>query len=373
MATAGFFAACGGTDPDLLPTSTSSGTGGGGTGGMTGGSTTSTGGEGGTPTTTTVPEPEGPPKLRVLNGINDYDAIRVCFVPYPSGPEVDPWPSSPSGLAFGKVLAIEPPSSIGPPGADVQPFVIAGDLSVIAGKSCSEALALATPSGGAGGSGGSGAGGSGGGGAGGSGGGAPDAPPIVVSAMPVIPAQVFEAEKSLLLAFFGCIGGPDHVDGTEGLGCGFSFTPATPTANLTLVAMSRITEPDRIALQFVHASAAMQPSDVRVTPGFDNVVDVPVAKALALGGLGPKPPFTGLSRADYGSLPKVNIKTFAPNDTTATSTLLLQDTFTTSGIDPADFKDGSSYTFVAVGGYPGVVLSSFWHPFKWVMLPSDPP
>ncbi len=355
-------------DRDLAPTSSSTGTGG---SGATGGNTTSGDqGGGGVTTTTTTPEPAGPTKLTILDGINDYDAIRVCFVPYPSGAEVNPWPASAAGLAFGKAVQVDPPSSIAPGGSDVQPHVIAGDLSAIAGMSCAEVLALAASGGGSGG-GGAGAGGSGG--AGGAGGGPPEPPPpIVVSAMPVIPASVFEAEKSLLLTFFGCIGGPDHVDGTEGLGCGFTFTPATPTASLTLVAMSRTLDPEKVSLQFLHASAAMQPSDIRITPGFDNVVDVPVAKALALGGLGPKPPFAGLARTDYGSLTKVAVKTFAPNDVNATSTVFLQDAFTNGGIDQAAFQNGTGFTVVAIGGYPGVSIPSFWHPFTYVMVRSDP-
>ncbi len=348
---------------DLTPTSSSTGTGGAETGGN--GGSTSSGDTGGATTTTTTPEPAGPTKLTVLNAINDYDAIRVCFVPYPSGAQVDPWPASATGLAFGKTLQVDPPTSLTPGGTDVQVHVLAGDLSVIAGMSCDEALALAASSG----TGNGGAGGTGGGGAGGA---PPTPPPIVATPMPVIPASVFEAEKSLLLVFFGCMGGPDHADGTEGLGCGFTFTPTTPTANLTLVAMSRIQDPGRVALQFVHASAAMQTSDIRITPGFDNAPDVPIVKALGLGGLGPKPPFTDLTRTEYGLLTKVAIRTFAPNDVYPTSAVFLQDAFTNGSIDPSAFENGSSFTIVAIGGYPGVMTPSFWHPFRYVMLPSDP-
>lgn len=362
-------ASCG-KDRDLAPTTTSTGTGGSGAGGA-GGSTSSGDTGGGATTTTTIPEPAGPTKLTIVNGINDYDAIRVCFVPYPGAAQVDPWPASPAGLAFGKAIQVDPPSSLAPGGTDVQPHVLAGDLSAIAGMSCDEALALAASGSGSGGTGGAtGSGGSGG--AGGTGGSQPPPPPIVVSPMPVVPATVFQEEKSLLLAFFGCMGGPGHADGTEGLGCGFAYTPEAPTASLTLVAMSRIQDPSKVSLQFLHASTAMPTSDIRIAPGFDNVVDVPVVKSIALGGLAPKPPFAGLARADYGSLPKVAIKTFAPNSAQPTSTVLLQDAFTNGGIDTSTFENGSNFTIVAVGGYPGVAIPSFWHHFTYVMLPSDP-
>ncbi len=332
---------------------TNSGTGAGGSGGDTTGTTTGTGGA----------EPSGPTKLTILNGVNDYPAIRVCFMPYPSGPSVNPWPASPGGLAFPASLVVDPPTSIAPSG-DVRPFVLAGDLTAIAGKSCDEALAIA------GGTGGGGAGGVGG--AGGAGGATGTPPPIVASPMPVIPASVFTSGKSLLLVFFGCLGGPGHDDPQVGLGCGFTFTPATPTANLTLVAMSRKTEPKAIALEVVHASAAMQPSDVRITPGFDMATDLPFAHAIALGGLAPKPPFFGMARADFGVLQKAAIKTFAPNDIYPTSALFLGDVFANGGIKDPAFADGSGFTFVAVGGYPSVPSSSFWHPFTFTMVKSDP-
>jgi hypothetical protein len=206
----------------------------------------------------------------------------------------------------------------------------------------------------------------------GAGGSPPIPPPIVAGAMPILPASVFTSDKSLLLTFFGCVGGSGPLDGTQGLGCGFSYTPETPTASLTLVAMSRKKLSDRVALQFVHASAAMQPSDIRVTPGYDGQTDVPVVKALGLGGLGPKPPFVALTRNDYGSLTKVALKTFAPNDIYATSALFIQDAFVNGGIPDTKFEDGSSFTLVAIGGYPGVVSQSFWRPFTYTMVASDP-
>ena len=370
-------AACSSNDFDLTPTASGSGAGGSGASSGSSTGTTSTGNQGGAGGDTTSTstgglggsEPDGPTKLTIVNGVNDHDAIRVCFTAYPDGADVSPWPADVAGLAFAKAIVVDPPESIAPGGADIRPFVIGGDLAAIEGKSCNEILALA-----ASGSGGSGGAGGGSGGAGGSGGttATPPPPPIVAGPMPVIPASVLTSEKSLLLTFFGCLGGPGKTDSTQGLGCGFTYTPETPTASLTLVAMSRKTLPNAVAVQVVHASAAMQPSDVRVTPGYDGATDVPVAKALALGGLGPKPPFAGLARVDYGALTKVAIKTFAPNDIYATSALFIQDAFVNGGIKDTAFEDGSSFTFVAIGGYPGVPAQSFWRAFTYVMVASDP-
>lgn len=359
-------AACSEDHSLLAPTGGGSGTSGTGASTGSGGdtSTAGNGGAGGATVTTTSDmggaEPAGPTKLTIVNGINDYPAIRVCFQPYPSGPSVNPWPASSSGLLFHESIVVDPPASLAPSG-DVQPFVIGGDLSAIAGKSCDEALALANSGGGGGGAGGM-----------GGGGGGPGAPPIVVTPMPVLPVSVFSAEKSLLLIFFGCMGGPGHDDATAQLGCGFTYTPATPTASLTLVAMSRKTEPKAIALQFVHASAALQPSDIRFTPGFDNALDIPAVYNISLGGLAPKPPFFHMARADFGVLSKAAIKTFAPNDTYPTSAQFVQDAFVNGDVKDPDFADGSGFTFIAVGGYPGVATQSFWHPFTFTMVKSDP-
>lgn len=304
-------------------------------------------------------EPDGPTKLTIINAVNDYDAIRVCFQPYPSGPAVLPWPASAAGLAFPKASVVDP-AAISPSGGDVQPYVLAGDLAAIAGKSCDEALALAAMGGGGATSG------------SGSGGGTGSDPPIVAAAMPILPGAVFSSKKSLLLAFYGCLGGPGHDDGTAQLGCGFMYTPATPTASLTLVAMSRKTLPTSIAFQFLDASVAMQPSDIRITPGFDNSLDVTAVHAIALGGLAPKPPFFDLPRTALGPLSKVALKTFAPNDSFATSALFMQDAFVNGGIKDTELDDGKGYTFVALGGYPGVNTPSFWKAFTYTLIKSDP-
>ncbi|MFO0589403.1 MAG: hypothetical protein U0441_17830 [Polyangiaceae bacterium] len=359
-----FVAACSQDHSLLAPSTTSSGGSGAGTGGDTTGTTTGTGGAGGDTSTTSSgtggAEPAGPTKLTIVNGVGDYDAIRVCFQPYPSGPSVTPWPAQASGVAFSKAVVVDP-MTIAPIG-DVQPYVLAGDLNSIAGKSCDDAIALAASGSGSGGAAGS----------GGAGGATGAPPPIVASPMPVIPASVFTAEKSLLLVFYGCLGGPGHDDPSAQIGCGFAYTPQTPTASLTLVAMSRKTTPKAIALEVVHASAAMQPSDIRFGPGFDMAQDVPFVSNLALGGLAPKPPFFGMARADFGSLTTASIKVYQPNTVSPLSAHLLPDVFGKSGVKDADFADGSAYTFVAVGGYPGVPSQAFWKGFTFTLVKSDP-
>jgi hypothetical protein len=331
----------------LAPTSSSSGTGATAGNGASAGAAGNQGGQGGSTSTAgdAGAEPDGPTKLTIVNGIADYDAVRVCFIPYPAGGKGTAWPSATSNLGFARAKVVDPPTSLGPAGSDIQPFVIGGDLEAVAGKACDAVIALAQGGGG----------------------------PVVVGAMPVIPASVFDSEKSLLLAFYGCLGGPGHDDSSATLGCGSSYTPETPTAGLTLVAMSRKTDPSSIALQFVHASVAMQPSDIRIAPGYEAAVEVPAANAIALGGLAPKPPFVGLPRVGFGMLTKAALRSFEPGQPSPMSSILMQQAFNLGGIKDTAFVDGSSFTFVAVGGYPGVVTQSFWQPFTYTMVVSDPP
>src|SRR5262245_43478797 len=80
-------------DPDITSAaSAASGTGGGGGGG--GGEGGAAGGGGGAGGAAPVVEPPGPTRLTLVNGIVDYDAVRICFLPYPdSGQPAMPWPS----------------------------------------------------------------------------------------------------------------------------------------------------------------------------------------------------------------------------------------------------------------------------------------
>lgn len=55
------------------------------------------------------------------------------------------------------------------------------------------------------------------------------------------------------------------------------------------------------------------------------------------------------------------------------SSIPFQEAFANGGVQDTTFQNGSGFTFVAIEGYPGAQTQSFWHPFTWTMLPSDPP
>jgi hypothetical protein len=303
-------------------------------------------------------EPPGPTRVTVVNGVNDYDAIRVCFLPYPAGdPAAKPWPSAASGLPFAHASVLDLAVDI-PAGVDVRPTILAGDLSKIAGKTCDQAIAMALADSG-----------SGGGDAG-----VGTATPIVAAALAVLPAPVFTSEKSLLLAPIGCIGGPGHDGNSAALACGFSYTPSTPTIDLLALGLSRITEPSHVALQVVNASVALQASDITFTPAIQQATSVTLATALPTGGVEPKPPFTKLTVNELGPPDKVALKTFLPNQgmTSPTSETLMSEAFQNGTVASTQLANGGGYVLVAVGSYPNIPAGPFWHKLTYALIKANP-
>lgn len=323
----------------------------GGSGAAGGGSVTSTsastGGTGGTGGGGVDAGPQGPTELTIVNGVNDYEAIRICFLPHPGGdPTATPWPPSALGMSFASSMVVDPISSAVPMGTDVRPWIIAGDLAQAAGKTCAQILAMA-------------------GGDAGS--------PLIATPLAVLPAAVFDSHKSVLLVPAGCLGGPGHSAGGATLGCGNSYSIVNPTPSLAVVGMSRLTDPNKVSFQYVDASVAMPESDVWMTPGYDGSVDSLLGNAITFGSIEPSPPFKQFSLNDLGPVSKVAVKTFQPNTTFSTSTVLMSEIFAAGGaIGESDFVNGAGIVMVAVGAYPGVAAGPFWHKLTYVLVKADP-
>lgn len=311
-------------------------------------SSSSSSGTGGMPATTTgtggAVEPLGPTALTIVNGINDYDAVRFCFLPGDT-----PWPAAAGGLPFATGQAVDLSSAI-PHGADVTPWVIAGDLSATAGKTCSDIISLAQPDGGA-----------------------PDGgTPVVAAPLGVIPQSVLSSMKSLLLVPTGCMGGAGHDSPGASQGCGSGYSSQTPTTGVVLLAMSRILDAEHVSLQVVSASATLPAVDVRVLPGLTNAMDTPVAPSLSPGAIGPEPPFAQLAVVDYGNLANVQLETYPPGYSTPTSTVALAGVLGASAVGTAGFVNGASVVLVAVGGAPGASAGAFWHALTYAAVKADP-
>ena len=289
--------------------------------------------------------PPEPTTLTVVTGVNDYPSIRLCFRSYPAGGAALPWPAIAAGLAFARSSVIDLASDIVPSASDVRPMVVAGDLAATQGLDCDQILALA----------GSDAGSS-----------------LVVAELPVLPAAVFSSHKSILLAATGCLGGPGHASPQGELACGTGYTENTPNPGLVVLGMNRLKDAAHVTLQVIQASQAMPKSDVRLTPGAPNALEVPLAAALAFGGAGPTPPFSALALGDYGTLTAMAIKTYFAGSSYPTSITPGSAFFDQGNVGTADFANGGSYALVAVGGYPSVPAGGWWHALTYALIRTDP-
>lgn len=295
------------------------------------------GGAGGT-------EPSGPPKLTIVNGVPDYDAVRFCFLPYPAGdPKAVPWPAQASGLAFAHAVHVDPIASAIPSNVDVQAWVVGGDLASTQGKTCSEILAMANQDGG---------------------------PSVVAVAMPVVPAATFTAMRSLLVVAMGCLGGQGHDGKTATLGCGMTYTPDTPTATLFLAPMSRASKAGAIGLQVAIANVAAPPADVTLAPGAMGAVEEVLAMDIAPGAIGAQ--VAGVGLAGIGVVGEAQVRTYQPQTQAVTSSMPLSQIAKNGNLDLAKVVDGSHLVLVSVGGYPGTPETSFWHGHTYALIDGDP-
>lgn len=297
-------------------------------------SSSGTGGTGGIDT-----GPAGPTALTIVNGINDYPAIRLCF-----SPGETPWPASSAGLAFAASAVVDPISASIPIDGDVTPWAIGGDLSLTQGKTCSEIQALA----------------------------AADPAKLVAAPLALIPKSVWQSEKSLLLVPYGCLGGPTHDDPNVKSACGTSYSPSTPTATIALASMSRLGDLGHVSLQVAHASAAMGEVDVGLQPNLTNATPHGVVYGLSQGAVGPTPPFALYTAAELGPLDGVQILTYTPNTTQMSSTTLLSSVLANGGVGQDEIENGARLVLVAVGAAPGVPAASFWHALTFTLVKADP-
>jgi hypothetical protein len=296
--------------------------------------------------------PPMPTALTIVNGINDYDHIRVCFLPYPGGdPKITPYPEAPAGLAFAGAAVISLADTV-VLGKDTQPVIFAGDLTRIAGKTCDEATALATPME------------------------AFDAgspTPLVSFALPVLPASVFDSHRSVLLVPYGCLGGPGHDWPNARLACGEGYAEGKPTAGLVALGMTRKSDPKHLLFQAVNASAALAPSDIHLTSGLTSGMSWRIAPSLATGSIGLSPPLAAITSSGLGPIDKATINVFPPNQTmTPSATIPLAKGFTSGAVSATDLRDGAAVVLVGVGAAAGVAAGPLWHALTFALVKADP-
>lgn len=328
--------------------------------------------------------PALPSVLTLVNGLADAPAMRFCFATVAGGaewiPATPPFPADPAGLPYASRLALSTFPGLDLATTTVHPYVIAGDLSLLGSQTCADLLA-ATPEPDSG---------SGPDAASdaepdsaadaapdGSSDASPDAAPppegIAIAPLPILPAGTLSAGKSYLLVATGCVGGPAHTASGDTTVCGQAYTPTTPTATLAVVALSRATQAGALGLQAVHASTYPAAANVHVAPAGGNGSSFAIADGIAPGVLAPKTATFSYQRQSFGPSPGDASLVF--QDKSSTSPLAgipLSQALANGGLSDADFQDGASFTFVAVGPHPGAGQGPWWSPFTFVVVPNEP-
>jgi len=332
---------CGGDHSRLEKTETtttnSGGAGGaGGSAGGTGGATSTSSGTGG------VIEPPLPTKLSLVNGIVDHDATRHCFLPYPdsTGSGALPWPGV-EGLPYARGASIDPIATV-VPGGDVELFVVGGALAQTGGEACVD-LVASPPQG------------------------------VEVRSLGVLSAGVFDEQKSLLLVTTGCLGGPGHADqDLQEMVCGLGYSEQTPNASLVAGFMSRLTEADKLPMQFVHASQALGDAIMRLRPGVDGAIAQYIVPQWSHGAIAPFPPYLALAKADLFDLATTQLEVYLPIEPDPISAVPWSEAFAGSLLPIGEVSDGTGLVFVAVGPSPSVAAGSWWNGFSYAVLAADP-
>ena len=321
-------------------------------------------------------EPPGESVLTIVNGVVDAPRVALCLAKVDAEGNVTPFgsPLTDAPLEYGQSLVLREVEGVDFETDGLEPFVIAGELSLIAGLDCDAALerALAEEAlsdgegdqpgqGGAAGEGGAfgvparmGDGGNAneGGSSGEEGGsaGASLGPPAVRSALrarglPAISAGTLNAGRSLLFVANGCLGGATYSGKTATDYCGAGYSPRQPTASAVLVSLSRQLSTDHVALQVVHASLANEQVELRSRPPFPSMDMGLGIVSVQMGQVAPRPASIQNTLFELGSARKYRVSVESGGEP-----LFSQNWASVlSGSGLSELKDGEGYALVFNG------------------------
>jgi len=329
--------ACPGNHNDLAQDTSSATVG--GAGGAGAGSSEGGFSAGGSPP---IIEPDGPPKLSVVNAIVDRGAMALCFLesPVAAGDEALPWPSD--GIDYAHSATVSRPGAPVPGGVDIELVVLTGDLSAVGGANCRDVAD--DPFGFAG---------------------------LEVLSLGVVPGSTFLEPRSLLVAVTGCFGGETHDGKALEAVCGPGYGPDNPTPGVVFAPLSRITSGLAVGLQVINATAAFDSIDVYARSSIDGMLEQPVAQMVVPGAAAPFPPSTAFSSMELAGPSTATLRSVVSNTTNQTE-LVLGDAMENGGVTAGDFINGKNIVLVAVGPSPGAALPTWSNLFAFVALRADP-
>jgi hypothetical protein len=342
-------------------------------------------------------EPPGEDVLTLVNGVVDAKSVLFCLTSGSGASSTaigSPFPEG--GLAYGESLVLREIPELELATEPLAPVLIAGDLELVEGMDCEEALATArseqaaAPSSGAGGAGGEpldGAAGSanepgepdtdeteasagaGFGGAGGAPVALPPPPRLRAAVLPMVPAGTLSTGKSTLLVSMGCIGGPAFVSPQDELACGEEYSGARPSLSAVLVRMSRRRAVGRLGLQVLHASVATGELDLRAAP-LTQKSELPfsIATRVGYGVIAPDPPRLDFPASSYGAA----TSGWGVELMVGGSVLYSESWDDLLGRTGITLADGRNYTLVVVGAGVGLPERYFWNAARVVVVDNDP-
>jgi hypothetical protein len=284
-------------------------------------------------------EPDGPTRFTFVNGVVDEPSVSFCFVSYPSGASARaPFPSS--GVPFGHAY-VAPAASPDIPSSDANILAIAG--SIPAGATCGDISA--DPMG---------------------------FSDLTVVELGVIPASALSMRRSFLFVTDGCFGGTGHAGPMDAKVCGKDYTSGGGNPGLSVLAMSRISDPAHIGFQYVNAVAAATKLSASLQPGLPGSQSHFLADSVPLGAALPYPPNLALGASDLGPVGSAAVLNIAPPDTTPASVMLGQ-ALSASGLTAANVANGKDLVLIGVGATPGTPSGMWWNDFTVVAVANDPP
>jgi hypothetical protein len=336
-------------------------------------------------------EPPGANVLTIVNGVVDAPSVRLCFARVGENGETEAFVGSPLpelGYAASTVL----PEIDGLSLIDdvIQPWVIAGQLSLLKKLNCEDAIALAqaeeakvTPipeepgepePAGEGGAGGAGQGGApaaqpaGEAGAGGSG--EPlEFPALRARALAALPAGTVNIGRSILMVLTGCIGGAAYTDRIDTAVCGKDYTPETPTLQPVVVKLSRQVGFDKVGLQAVHASAATAELDIRAS-GDSGTVSLVFATDVSFGAIEPRPAALRFTPAELG-VDEFNFGLQAVDEGGGVAYQEAWSDILAVSALPTPVA-GRTYTAVFLGPDPLLIKEGWWNTSAFSLVDNDP-
>ncbi|MFZ5892579.1 MAG: hypothetical protein ACOY0T_16090 [Myxococcota bacterium] len=332
-------------------------------------------------------ESPGENVLSVVHGVVDAGPSLFCFA---KGDAADApllgVPAPEGGLSYAKSWVVRAVEGVDFAADALSTWIISGDLSLVAGLDCEQAVAVArseeaaAPPSASGAGGAPGAGGAGGAGgangsedaAAGEGGGPASEPPrLRAGRLPTVPAGTLSVGRSALLVANGCIGGEAFDSRLAPNACGAGYSGKAPSLSAVLVQMSRRTSPFRLGLQVVHASLASPKLSVISAPTEANDALRGIAFDVELGEILPRVPDLSADAASYG----VNGSDWRLEMSSGSATVYAEPW--SSVLRNAGFtslSDGETFALVIVGPGLGLPLSrhELWNPSRVVLLPTDP-